>query len=78
MESIQNQNHTKETFYFALSRMFERASYYGFRALLILYMTGKVLKMDKSQAIGIYAWFTASIVFSQILGAILGDLIIGN
>lgn len=78
MEKNQNQHHTKETLYFALTRMFERASYYGFRTLIVLYMIGETLKMERSDALSIYGWFTASLVFSQILGAVLGDLVMGN
>lgn len=78
MEVIQNQYHTKETLYFAITRMLERASYYGFRTLIVLYMVGETLKMERSEAISIYGWLTASLVFSQILGAVLGDLVIGN
>ncbi|MCK8521929.1 MFS transporter [Aquimarina sp. D1M17] len=78
MEKIQNQQHTKETFYYAVSRMFERASYYGFRALLVLYMIGETLKMTTAEALSLYGWITFSLIFSQIIGALLGDLIIGN
>ena len=58
--------------------MLERASFYGFRALLVLYMVGLTLKMDHAEALNIYGWFTTSLVFAQIVGAVLGDLIIGN
>ncbi len=78
MEKINNQNHSIETFYYCLSKMLERASYYGLRALVILYMTGEILQMDSSEALVIFGWFTGSIVFSQLLGALLGDLVIGN
>jgi proton-dependent oligopeptide transporter, POT family len=78
MDRIQNQKHNKETFFYSLSRMLERASYYGLRVLVVLYMTGKVLKMDSTEALSIYGWVTASLIFSQIIGALLGDLVIGN
>lgn len=78
MEKIQNQKHSIETFYYSLARMLERASYYGLRALVVLYMTGEILKMDTTEALVIYGWFAGSIVFSQILGGLLGDLLIGN
>ena len=78
MERIQNQKHSIETLYYCLSRMLERASYYGLRALLVLYMTGEILKMETTEALRIYGWFAGSLVFSQILGALLGDLLIGN
>lgn len=78
MGKIQNQKHTKETFYYSLSRMFERASYYGLRILILLYMTGEILKMDRTEALSVYGWFAGSLVFAQIIGALLGDLVIGN
>lgn len=78
MEKIKNQKHSKEAFYYSFSRMFERASYYGLRALVVLYMIGGTLKMDNVEALKIYGWITAALVFSQIVGALLGDLVIGN
>jgi len=78
MEKTQNQKHTKETLYYSISRMLERASYYGFRALVVLYMVGETLKMEDKEALTIYGWLTASLVFSQIVGALFGDLLIGN
>lgn len=78
MEKIQNQKHTKETFYYSISRMLERASYYGLRALAILYMTGEILNMDSTKALNIYGWFTGSVLISILIGALLGDLVFGN
>lgn len=78
MEKIINQTHSKETFLYVTSRTLERTSYYGLRSLIVLYMIGGILKMENTEALSIYGWFTASIVFSQIIGATLGDLLIGN
>ncbi len=78
MEKIQYQKHTKETLYYSISRMLERASYYGFRALVVLYMLGETLKMERTEALTIYGWLTGSLVFSKIIGGLLGDLLIGN
>ena len=78
MEKIHNLKHSKETLYYSLARMVERASYYGFRALVVLYMVGETLKMERTEALSIYGWFTASLIFSQIVGALFGDLLIGN
>jgi POT family proton-dependent oligopeptide transporter len=58
--------------------MLERASYYGLRALVILHMTGEVLKMDRTEAYSILGWVSVSLIFSQIIGALLGDLLLGN
>lgn len=78
MEKIQNQKHTKETLYYSISRMLERASYYGFRALVVLYMVGETLNMERTEALTIYGWLVGSLVFSQINGGLFGDLLIGN
>ena len=78
MEKIQNQKHTKETLYYSISRMLERASYYGFRALVVLYMVGETLNMERTEALTIYGWLVGSLVFSQIIGGLFGDLLIGN
>lgn len=78
MEKIENQKHTKETFYFAMARMLERASFYGFRSLVVLYMIGETLKIKDSEALSVYGLFMGSFVFSQIIGALFGDLLVGN
>jgi POT family proton-dependent oligopeptide transporter len=78
MEKIQSQNHTKETLYYSISKILERASYYGLRSLLVLYMFGETMKLKGNEATTIYGWFTASLIFSQIIGGLLGDLLIGN
>lgn len=78
MERILNQKHNKYTFIYALSRLFERASYYGLRAIMVLYMIGESLQMSRDEALGIYGMFTLYLVFSQIPGALIGDLLIGN
>ena len=78
MNRTKNQKHNWDTFSLGLSRMFERASYYGVRALILLYMVEETLKMEDVEAATIYGWFVGYVLFSQILGALLGDLIIGN
>ncbi|WP_179320200.1 MFS transporter [Winogradskyella helgolandensis] len=78
MNRILHQKHNKQTFYYSLSRLFERASYYGLRTLLIIYMTGEILKMDRDEALSIYGWFILGFTIFQIIGALLGDLVIGN
>lgn len=58
--------------------MFERASYYGLRAILVLYLTDEIFKMDTTEALQLFGWFAGSVLFSQIFGAIIGDFLIGN
>lgn len=78
MERILNQSHNRDAFLYSLSRMLERASYYGLRSLIVLYMVGESLKMDETEVISTLGWFSALLIISQIIGAILGDLVIGN
>lgn len=78
MDKIYGQKHKKETFYFSLSTMLQKASYYGLRALVVLYMTGEILQMERSNALLIYEWFATSLLFSQIIGGLIGDFVLGN
>lgn len=78
MEKITSQFHSKETFLYAIARTLERASYYGLRAIIVLYMIEGILKMERSEALAVYGWFIGAYIIAQILGAILGDLILGN
>ena len=78
METAINQTHGKKSFLLSLSRMFERASYYGMRSVVVVYIARSTVNIPEQDAIRIYSWFIASIIFSQIIGAVLGDLVLGN
>ena len=64
------------------TEMWERFSYYGMRAFLILYMTTPVLAgglgMADSDATSIYGTYTGSAWGASILGGILGDRWLGQ
>ncbi|WP_300567916.1 MFS transporter [Flavobacterium sp.] len=77
MIKITNQTHPKETFLYAISRVLERASYYGIRALILIYMIDS-LNLPEQDASKIYGFFIGALVFTQIFGALLGDLVLGN
>ncbi len=70
--------HSKQAIIYACSASFEKASYYGTRAILVLFMVGEGLKLSKSEAIHIFGVLTVSITASKIIGGLLGDLLIGN
>ena len=79
MKSIPSSlKHGKEPFLYSFSRGLERAGYYGVRALIVMYMMGETLEMPMEKAVEVYGVFTGSLIFSHILGALLGDLLIGN
>jgi POT family proton-dependent oligopeptide transporter len=64
------------------TEMWERFSYYGMRAFLILYMTGPVaaggLGFADTRAGRIYGLYTGSVWFSTILGGLLADIGLGQ
>lgn len=73
-----NQRHSKEAFYYSFSKMLERASYYGLRALVVIYMTSEILEMESNEALSIFGWVSIAVILSKIIGAFLGDLLFGN
>jgi POT family proton-dependent oligopeptide transporter len=59
------------------TEMWERFSYYGMRAFLILYMV-HVLKFDDRHAGSVYGTYTASVWAAAILGGIIADRWLGQ
>jgi POT family proton-dependent oligopeptide transporter len=57
--------------------MWERFSYFGMLALLIIYLN-KDLKLPSAQAAGIFKWYTSLIYFTPLLGGYLADRWLGN
>lgn len=78
MEKIRHQTHNRNTLIYALSMLLERTAYYGFRALFVLYLISETLNLERDKGLEILGWFMLSIIFTKIIGAVLGDLIIGN
>ena len=67
------------------TEMWERFSYYGMRALLVLYMTataahenGIGLEWTEKEAIGLYGWYTMLVYVASIPGGIIADKLIGQ
>src|SRR5262245_2651189 len=59
-----------------LTEMWERFSYYGMRALLVLYMT-QSLGFADTKALSIYGYYTSSAYFLPLLGGWLADRYLG-
>lgn len=78
MERITHWKHPKQAYLFTLSRTLERASYYGMRSILILFLVKEIFVGDDGQASIVYGTFTGALILGKILGAFLGDLLIGN
>jgi POT family proton-dependent oligopeptide transporter len=64
------------------TEMWERFSYYGMRAILILFMTAQLMNgglgMDKTTAGAIYGIFTASVYLLSLPGGWIADRILGQ
>lgn len=81
MQKIPNLKHPKSTYIYGISVMFERAGYYGVRALLVLYLTSSLLsegglELPVGEALNIYGTLASAIILTKILGALLGDLLL--
>lgn len=68
--------HPKGLFYLFFAELWERFSFYGMRALLVLYMTKQLLFTDKV-SFGIYAAYMSLVYFTPIIGGIIADNYLG-
>ncbi len=64
------------------TEMWERFSYYGMRAILVLYLTKKLMEgglaIDEKTAVFIYGVFTGLVYFTPLIGGWLSDKFIGQ
>jgi len=66
------------------TEMWERFSYYGMRALLVLYLTTKTTDLNPGvgwtqvEALSLYGWYTALVYIMSIPGGILADKFLGQ
>lgn len=73
--------HPKALFALFMVELWERFSYYGMRAILVLYMTSEMIKggfaFDDAKAYGIYGAYGALVYLTPILGGYFADKIMG-
>jgi POT family proton-dependent oligopeptide transporter len=76
--------HPRGLFLLFMTEMWERFSFYGLRALLVLYAVAATnaanpgLGWDSVQALTLYAWYTGLIYFTPLFGGWLADNFIGQ
>ncbi|GIV30149.1 MAG: MFS transporter [Bacteroidia bacterium] len=70
-------SHPKGLYLLFFTEMWERFSYYGMRAILMLYMT-KALLYDKDFASGIYGNYTGLVYLTPLIGGYISDRYWGN
>lgn len=76
-EKTVNTGHPKGLYFLFFTEMWERFSYYGMRAIFILFMT-KVLLMKDADASEIYGSYTGLVYLTPLLGGYLCDKFLGN
>jgi proton-dependent oligopeptide transporter, POT family len=59
------------------AEMWERFSYYGMRALLVLYMTKSALAYGDQRAYAVYGSYTALVYMTPLFGGMLADRLLG-
>ena len=68
--------HPRGLFYLFFAELWERFSFYGMRALLVLYMT-KHLLFDDDMSFGIFAAYMSLVYVTPMIGGILADKLLG-
>lgn len=68
--------HPMGLFYLFFAELWERFSFYGMRALLVLYMTKKLLYED-DMAFGVYAAYMSLVYFTPLIGGMISDRYLG-
>jgi POT family proton-dependent oligopeptide transporter len=71
------QGHPRGLFTLFGAEAWERFSYYGMRALLVLYLVKKI-GLERSQALEIYGLYTGLVYLTPLLGGYLADKILGR
>jgi proton-dependent oligopeptide transporter, POT family len=77
MSKNSNQGHPKGLYVLFVTEMWERFSYYGMRAIFVLFMT-KALLFDKTLGAQIYGSYTGLVYLTPLLGGYIADRYWGN
>ncbi|MFD2445135.1 peptide MFS transporter [Bacillus sp. CGMCC 1.16607] len=78
----QSKKHPPGLYLLFFTEMWERFSYYGMRAILVLYLTTAVvsggLGFKEGAALSLYGFFTGAVYFTPIVGGWLSDQYLGR
>ncbi|WP_020567442.1 peptide MFS transporter [Neolewinella persica] len=73
--------HRPGLFVLFFTEMWERFSYYGMRALLVLFLTSSLLdggwEWSRSDALQLYGWYTGLVYLTPIIGGFIADKLLG-
>ena len=74
--------HPRGLFFLFFTELWERFSYYGMRALLVLYMVELTdkggLGWTNGEALSLYGWYTMMVYVMSVPGGILADRLLGQ
>jgi proton-dependent oligopeptide transporter, POT family len=76
-EAIVQKGHPKGLYVLFATEFWERFSYYGMRAIFVLFMTDKLL-FDKAYAANIYGSYTGLVYLTPLIGGYVADRYWGN
>lgn len=77
MSTSKSAGHPKGLYLLFFTEMWERFSYYGMRAIFILFMTKALLMSDKESS-NVYGSYTGLVYLTPLLGGYLSDRFLGN
>ena len=73
--------HPVGLFVLFFTEMWERFSYYGMRAILVLFLTSSILNegwaWEREDALELYAWYTGLVYLTPIFGGLIADKYLG-
>ncbi|MEN8858578.1 MAG: peptide MFS transporter [Flavobacteriaceae bacterium] len=74
--------HPSGLFVLFFTEMWERFSYYGMRALLVLFLTAAILDdggwgWERAEALVLYGWYTGLVYITPIFGGLIADKLMG-
>ena len=75
---MNSSKHPRGLFVLFFAEMWERFSYYGMRAILVLYVTNGLLMSDSYANDGVYGSYTGLVYLTPLLGGYFADRIWGN
>ncbi|WP_423801269.1 peptide MFS transporter [Neobacillus sp. SAB-20_R2A] len=82
LNSKHSKKHPPGLYLLFMTEMWERFSYYGMRAILVLYLTKSLvsggLGMKESTALMLYGFFTGAVYFTPLIGGYLSDRFLGQ
>ena len=76
-EPLKQKGHPKGLYVLFATEFWERFSYYGMRAIFVLFMTDKLL-FDKAYAANIYGSYTGLVYLTPLIGGYVADRYWGN